>query len=29
MIRRGHCIQRERRTTGEIRLIDQLFGLAA
>ena len=28
MIRRGHCIQRERRATGEIRLIDQLFGLA-
>jgi transposase-like protein len=29
MIRRGHCIQRERRATGEIRLINQLFGLAA
>jgi IS6 family transposase len=29
MIRRGHCIQRERRVTGEIRLINQLFGLAA
>jgi transposase-like protein len=29
MIRRGHCMQRERRATGEIRLIDQLFGLAA
>jgi transposase-like protein len=29
MIRRGHCIQRERRATGEIRLIDRLFGLAA
>jgi transposase-like protein len=29
MIRRGHCIGRERRATGEIRLIDQLFGLAA
>jgi len=28
MIRRGHCIGRERRATGEIRLIDQLFGLA-
>jgi transposase, IS6 family len=28
MIRRGHCIQRERRVTGEIRLINQLFGLA-
>jgi transposase-like protein len=26
---RGHCIQRERRATGEIRLVDQLFGLAA
>jgi transposase-like protein len=29
MIRRGHCIQRERRATGEIRLVDRLFGLAA
>jgi transposase-like protein len=29
MIRRGHCIQRERRATGEIRLVNQLFGLAA
>ena len=29
MIRRGHCIQRERRGTGEIRLVNQLFGLAA
>jgi transposase-like protein len=29
MIRRGHCIQRERRATGEISLINQLFGLAA
>src|SRR5688572_15745418 len=29
MIRRGHCIQWERRATGEIRLIEQLFGLAA
>jgi IS6 family transposase len=29
MIRRGHCIQRERRVTGEIRLVNQLFGLAA
>ena len=29
MIRRGHCIERERRATGEIRLVDQLFGLAA
>jgi IS6 family transposase len=29
MIRRGHCIQRECRATGEIRLVNQLFGLAA
>jgi IS6 family transposase len=29
MIRRDHCIGWERRATGEIRLIDQLFGLAA
>jgi IS6 family transposase len=29
MIRRGHCIQRERRGKGEIRLVNQLFGLAA
>ena len=29
MIRRGHCIERERRATGEIRLVNQLFGLAA
>ncbi|ANY83388.1 transposase (plasmid) [Microvirga ossetica] len=29
MIRRGHCIQREGRATGEIRLVNQLFGLAA
>ncbi|MBS7455468.1 IS6 family transposase, partial [Microvirga sp. 3-52] len=29
MIRRGHCIQRKRRATGEIRLVSQLFGLAA
>ena len=29
MIRRGHCIQRERRAIGEIRLVNQLFGLAA
>jgi transposase-like protein len=28
MIRRGHCIPRERRATGEIRLFNQLFGLA-
>ena len=29
MIRRGHCVQRERRPTDEIRLVNQLFGLAA
>jgi transposase-like protein len=29
MIRRGHCIQREPRVTSEIRIINQLFGLAA
>jgi transposase-like protein len=29
MIRRSHCIQRGHRATGEIRLVDQLFGLAA
>ena len=29
MIRRGHCIQRDRRATSEIRLVNQLFGLAA
>ena len=29
MIRRGHCIGRERRATGEIRLVNQLFDLAA
>ena len=29
MIRRGHCIQRERHATGEIRLVNQLLGLAA
>jgi transposase, IS6 family len=29
MIRRGHFLQRERRATGEIRPINQLFGLAA
>jgi transposase-like protein len=29
MIRRGHFLQRERRATGEIRLINQLFDLAA
>jgi transposase-like protein len=29
MIRRGQCIQREHQATGEIRLVNQLFGLAA
>ncbi|MPR11478.1 DDE-type integrase/transposase/recombinase [Microvirga tunisiensis] len=29
MIRRGHCIQWERRATGKIRLVNQLVGLAA
>ncbi|MBD2749212.1 IS6 family transposase [Microvirga sp. BT688] len=29
MTRRSHCIQRERRATGEIRLVNQLFGLTA
>jgi transposase-like protein len=29
MIRRGHCLERERRATDEIRLVNQLFGLAA
>jgi IS6 family transposase len=29
MIRRGHCIGRDRRATGEIRLVNQLFGLIA
>jgi transposase, IS6 family len=29
IIRRGHCIQRDRRATGEIRLVNQLCGLAA
>jgi transposase, IS6 family len=29
MIRRGHGIQRDRRATGEIRLVNQLFGLTA
>jgi transposase, IS6 family len=29
MFRRSHCIQRKRQATGEIRLISQLFGLAA
>jgi transposase-like protein len=29
MIRRGHCIQRKRQATGEVRLVNQLFDLAA
>ena len=29
MIRRGHCIQRERHATGEVRLVNQPFELAA
>jgi transposase, IS6 family len=29
MIRRGHCLQRGCRATSEIRLVNQLFGLAA
>jgi transposase-like protein len=29
MIRRSHCIQRGRQATGEARLVNQLFGLAA
>jgi transposase, IS6 family len=29
MIRRGHCIQRKRQATGEVRLVNQIFGLAA
>ena len=29
MIRRGHCIPRKRQPTSEVRLINQLFGLAA
>jgi transposase-like protein len=28
MIRRGHCIQRKRQATSEVRLVKQLFGLA-
>jgi transposase-like protein len=28
MIRRGHCVPRERRATGELRLFNQLFGFA-
>ena len=29
MIRRGHCGLAQRDVTGEIRLVNQLFGLAA
>jgi transposase-like protein len=29
MIRRGHYLQQSRRATGEPRLVNQLFGLAA
>ncbi len=29
MISCGHCIQRERGATSEIRLVNQLFGVAA
>jgi IS6 family transposase len=29
MIRRGHYIQRKRQATGEVHLVNQLFGLAA
>jgi transposase, IS6 family len=29
MIRRGHCVQLKRQATGEVRLVNQLFGLAA
>ncbi len=29
MIRRGHCILPQPGVTGEIRLVNQLFGLAA
>ena len=29
MIRRGHCIQRKRQATGEVRLVNQFFRLAA
>ncbi|PVE21253.1 IS6 family transposase, partial [Microvirga sp. KLBC 81] len=29
MIRRGHCNPRKRQATGEVRLVNQLFGLAA
>ncbi len=29
MIRRGHCVLAQPGTTGEIRLVNKLFGLAA
>jgi IS6 family transposase len=29
MVRRGHCMLRQAGVTGEIRLVNQLFGLAA
>jgi transposase, IS6 family len=29
MIRRGHCVQTQPSVTGEIRLVNQLFGLTA
>jgi transposase-like protein len=29
MIRRGHCVQRKRQATGEVLLVNRLFGLAA
>ena len=29
MIRCGHCIQRKRQATGEVRLVNQFFGFAA
>jgi transposase, IS6 family len=29
MIRRGHCMQRERQAPGEVRLVNQVFSLVA
>jgi transposase-like protein len=29
MIRRGHCVLRKSGATGEVRFVNQLFGLAA
>ena len=29
MVRRGHCMLRHAGVTGEVRLVNQLFGLAA